>query len=197
MLRPWTQKILTDILKAKKSIAFKVINEIIKVKDKEAPEGFREERYKIKLTRRGPVISDNLKDLTTDKLMTLRCSMFEGMAQELGLRSMLYSKSLEDLRQAIVKITAICLNFTYADTNGNIGWQVSGKLPVRSENTGLIPFVVKDSTDNWKGWIEPDEMPQNFNPERGWLGTCNHKTVDTDYPYYYSSHFPRRFVIED
>jgi penicillin amidase len=180
-------------LEGEKSIAFKVIDEIIKVKDKEAPEGFREERYKIKLTRRGPVISDNLKDLKTDKLMTLRCSMFEGMAKELGLRSVLYSKSTDDLRQSIGKITAIGLNFTYADTKGNIGWQVSGKLPVRSENTGLIPFVVKDSTDNWKGWIKPDEMPQNFNPERGWLGTCNQKTVDTDYPYYYSSHFSPSF----
>ncbi len=180
-------------LEGEKSIAFKVIDEIIKVKDKDAPGGVRDEKYKIKLTRRGPVISDNLKDLKTDKLMTLRFSMFEGMAQELGLRSVLYSKSTDDLRQAIGQITAICLNFTYADTQGNIGWQVSGKLPVRSENTGLVPFVVKDSTDNWKGWIQADEMPQNFNPERGWLGNCNHKTIDTQYPYYYSSHFSPSF----
>jgi acyl-homoserine lactone acylase PvdQ len=31
-------------------------------------------------------------------------------------------------------------------------------------------------------------MPQSYNPERGWVGTCNHKTVTEDYPYYYSSH---------
>ncbi len=180
-------------LEGEKSIEFKVIDEVIKVKDKEAPSGFREEKYRIKLTRRGPVISDNLKDLKTDKLMTLRFSMFEGMAQELGLRSVLYSKNLDDLKQSIGKITAICLNFTYADTKGNIGWQVSGKLPVRSENSGLIPFVVKDSTDNWKGWIKADEMPQEFNPEKGWLGTCNHKTIDNEYPYYYSSHLSPSF----
>jgi penicillin G amidase len=180
-------------LEGETSIAFKVIDETIRVKDKDAPEGFREERFKIKLTRRGPVISDILKDLTTDKLMTLRFSMFEGMAEELGLRSALYARSTDELQQAIGQITAICLNFTYADTQGNIGWQVSGKLPVRSENTGMIPFVVKDSTDNWKGWIKTDEMPQRFNPQRGWLGTCNHKTVDSEYPYYYTSHYSPSF----
>jgi penicillin amidase len=30
-------------------------------------------------------------------------------------------------------------------------------------------------------------MPQRYNPQRGWVGTCNHKTVAQDYPYYYSS----------
>ena len=32
-------------------------------------------------------------------------------------------------------------------------------------------------------------MPHSTNPEKGWLGTCNHKVVASDYPYYYSSHF--------
>ena len=32
-------------------------------------------------------------------------------------------------------------------------------------------------------------MPRSVNPEKGWIGTCNHKTVTADYPYYYSSQF--------
>jgi penicillin amidase len=47
--------------------------------------------------------------------------------------------------------------------------------------------VVKDSHDNWAGWIPFDDMPQLYNPQKGWVGTCNHKTVGRDYPYYYSS----------
>jgi len=49
------------------------------------------------------------------------------------------------------------------------------------------PYVVKDSLDNWTGWIPFDDMPQLYNPQKGWVGTCNHKTVRSDYPYYYSS----------
>ena len=175
------------------SLKFKTIDEIISVKDKTAPDGFRKEKYRIKLTKRGPVISDNFNDLKTDKVMTLRFSMFEGMTEELGLKTVLYSRSVDDLKRAIGKISAICLNFTYADINGNLGWQVSGKLPVRSDNSGLVPHIVKDSTDNWKGWIKADEMPQSYNPSKGWLGTCNHKTTTHEYPYYYSSHLSPSF----
>jgi len=32
-------------------------------------------------------------------------------------------------------------------------------------------------------------MPHATNPERGWLGTANHKTVGETYPYYLSSYF--------
>jgi penicillin amidase len=32
-------------------------------------------------------------------------------------------------------------------------------------------------------------MPQAVNPQKGWIGTCNHKTFTADYPYAYSSSF--------
>jgi penicillin amidase len=31
-------------------------------------------------------------------------------------------------------------------------------------------------------------MPQLYNPDRGWVGTCNHYTVTEDFPYYYTSY---------
>lgn len=49
--------------------------------------------------------------------------------------------------------------------------------------------MVTSGQDNWQGWIPLDQMPQAFNPSRGWVGSCNHKTVPHDYPYYYSSYF--------
>jgi penicillin amidase len=79
------------------------------------------------------------------------------------------------------------LNFTFADTGGNIGWQVSGNLPIRSKGDGTVPVEVTGGGDNWIGWVPFDEMPQLYNPQRGWIGTCNHNTIPNDYPYYYSS----------
>jgi penicillin amidase len=86
-------------------------------------------------------------------------------------------------------MTFIVLNCVFADVDGNIGWHVSGKLPIRSQGDSTVPYVVKDSTDNWTGWIPFDQMPNSENPPRGWLGTCNHKTVGANYPHYYSSYF--------
>jgi penicillin amidase len=37
-------------------------------------------------------------------------------------------------------------------------------------------------------------MPHAYNPDKGWVGTCNHHTVPQDYPYYYSSHQSPSFL---
>jgi len=174
-------------LEGKNSLPFEMIEETLSIKDKDAPQGLRKEKIKIRLTRRGPVISGVLPGLKTDKVITIRWSAFESMESSIGLNQVLTATSVKDIREAIRHVNFIMLNFVFADTEGNIGWQVSGKLPIRSRGDGTIPYVVKDSRDNWTGWIPFDDMPQLYNPQRGWVGTCNHKTVGMNYPYYYSS----------
>ncbi len=175
-------------LEGKKSLPFEVIEETLTIKDKDAPQGYREENFNIRLTKRGPVISGVLPGLKTNKVITVRWSAFETMEPSIGLNQFLTAKSVKDIREALSHVNFIMLNFVFADTDGNIGWQVSSKLPIRSRGDGTIPYVVKDSHDNWAGWIPFNDMPQLYNPQKGWVGTCNHKTVGIDYPYYYSSH---------
>ncbi|MEA2101619.1 MAG: penicillin acylase family protein [Thermodesulfobacteriota bacterium] len=171
-----------------KSIPFGIIEETLKIKDKDMPSGFREEAITIRTTNRGPVVSGILPDLTTDKVISLRWSAFETMSPSIGIEKLFCAKDVYGARDALKEINMIILNFVFADTSGNIGWYVSGRIPVRSGG-GIIPYEVKDSIDNWQGWIPLEEMPQAINPARQWLGTCNHKTVPADYPYYYSNHF--------
>jgi penicillin amidase len=109
------------------------------------------------------------------------------MGPLLGTEQLMSARSIEDVRKALSRFDIMMLNFVFADKEGNIGWIASGKLPIRSQGDGTVPYVVKDSTDNWSGWIPFDKMPQIYNPQRGWVGTCNHNTVGRDYPYYYSS----------
>jgi penicillin amidase len=179
-----------------KSLPFQIVEESLVIKDKNAPQGYREEKVKIRLTRRGPVISGVLRTLKTDKVMTLRFAPFESMDPCIGLHMILTAKSIEEFRRAIEHLNIIGFNFVFADRDGNIGWHVSGKLPVRSKGDGTVPFVVTDGEDNWVGHIPFNEMPHSRNPERGWVGTCNHKTITKDYPYYYSSHLSPSFRYE-
>jgi len=174
-------------LEGKNSLSFEMIEETLAIKDKDAPQGVRKEKIKIKLTKRGPVISGVLPGLKTDKVIAVRWSAFETMEPSIGLNQFLTAKSVKDIREALSHVNFIMLNFVFADTEGNIGWHVSSKLPIRSQGDGTIPYVIKDSRDNWTGWIPFDDMPQRYNPQRGWVGTCNHKTVGINYPYYYSS----------
>jgi len=176
-------------LEGEASLPFEVIEETIRIKDKHAPEGYREEKVKIRLTKRGSVISGVLPGLKTDKVITMRWAPFETMEPSFGLDQVLTARSAQDVREALSHLNVIMLNFVFADTKGNFGWQTTGKLPVRSRGDGTVPYVVKDGKDNWSGWIPYDDMPYLYNPEKGWVGTCNHKTVKEDYPYYYSSYF--------
>jgi penicillin G amidase len=178
-----------NYLEGQASIPFKVIRETLRIKDKEAPEGFKEEQLDIKLTKRGPVVSGVLPGLTTDKVITLRWAATETMGPRLGLLELMTAKSSRDIREAIRNISFIVLNLVFGDVDGTIGWHVSGRLPIRSQGDSIVPYIVKDGTDNWTGWIPFDEMPHAENPVRGWIGTCNHKTVGIDYPHYFSSYF--------
>jgi len=176
-------------MEGKNSLPFEVVGETLRIKDKEAPKGYREEKIKIRLTKRGPVVSDLLPGLKTDRVMTLRWAPAETMESTIGLSGILTAKSTREIHEALSRVPMICLNWVFADTRGNIGYRASGKIPIRSQGDSTFPFVVTSGEDNWTGWIPQARMPHKDNPARGWLGTCNQKTVPNDYPFYYSSYF--------
>ncbi|MCG8551092.1 MAG: penicillin acylase family protein [Desulfobacterales bacterium] len=174
------------------SIAFGHIKERLKIKDKDAPGGFRTEELDIRTTRRGPVVSKVLKGLDNNKVFTLRFAPVESMTPDIGLLDILTAENAQDLSKAMQGLAIACFNWVFADSSGNIGYQASGRIPLR-RNGGTFPHVVKDGTDNWQGWIEPDLMPGQINPEKKWVGTCNNKTIDTGFSHYYSSFFAPSF----
>ncbi len=177
-----------NYLEGQTSIPFTILEENLSIKDKEAADGLRRETIKIRLTNRGPVISDIFPNLDTQKVLTLRWASFETIQPKIGLDRMMYAQSVSEMRSALKDLSFVALNFVFADKHGNIGWQTSGKLPIRRQKDGTLPYQVSDSNDNWTGWIPFEDMPRSVNPERGWLGTCNHYTPASDFPYYYSSH---------
>ncbi|CAB5107841.1 hypothetical protein D3OALGB2SA_2242 [Olavius algarvensis associated proteobacterium Delta 3] len=177
-----------NYLEGDQSAPFYVIEETLKIKDNAAPGGFREEKIKIRLTRRGPVISGIMPGLKTDKVISLRWSSFEAMGPTLGFERVLRCRTITELRQALQDVNQIALNVVFADYRGNIGWQTTGKLPIRTQGESLVPYAVKDGKDNWTGWIPWQAMPHAVNPDRGWIGNCNHLTVRRDYPHHYTTY---------
>jgi penicillin amidase len=175
-------------LEGVRSLPFKIITERLLIRDRNAPGGKTEKEIKIRYTARGPVISGCMPALKTKKVVTLRWAPFETMGPVLGTEQLMNARSADDIRRALSRFNSMMLNFVFADKKGNIGWIASGKLPIRSQRDGTVPYVVKDGKDNWIGWIPFEKMPQAYNPQKGWLGTCNHMTVKDNYPYYYSSH---------
>jgi len=172
-----------------KAIPFQVISETLKIKDKKATAGFREEMIKIRLTNRGPVISGILKPLKTAKVVTMRWAPFETMQPSLGIDFLLTAKSVADVRETLWSATAASFNVTFADVEGNLGWQTTGRMPIRRFGDGTVPVEANRYPDTWKGWIPYEEMPHRYGRDIDWIGNANHNTVKKVYPYYYSSYF--------
>lgn len=75
------------------------------------------------------------------------------------------------------------LSLVYADTNDNIGYMMTGAVPLRKRRKGLLPADGSVADYDWKGQIPFEEMPHSFNPSKGYWYTCNHKLVDDNYKY--------------
>ncbi|HHG83630.1 MAG TPA: penicillin acylase family protein, partial [Bacteroidetes bacterium] len=75
-------------------------------------------------------------------------------------------------------------NIVYADVEGNIGYWVTGKTPIRSKGTGAFPQKAWTGEYDWVGSVPFEEMPHTLNPKRGYVVSANHKIVDDDFPYF-------------
>ena len=78
-------------------------------------------------------------------------------------------------------------NFVYADTDGNIGYQVAGMLPIRKNCAGGAP--VEDATCDWQGFIPFEKLPSAYNPQAGMIVTANQNPFPTDFAYQVDGNF--------
>lgn len=74
-------------------------------------------------------------------------------------------------------------NLVYADVDGNVGYVMPGRVPVRARGEGLTPVPGWTTAYDWTGWIPFDELPARFNPAEGYIVTANNRITGDDYPY--------------
>ncbi|WP_268797562.1 penicillin acylase family protein [Pseudomonas huanghezhanensis] len=78
------------------------------------------------------------------------------------------------------EIRAITLNMVFADAS-NVGWQVTGKYPNRREGLGLMPSPGWDSRFDWDGFADSMLHPYDQDPQSGWIGNANNRTIPKGY----------------
>lgn len=84
---------------------------------------------------------------------------------------------------ACEKLTIPSLNLVYADVQNNIGYYMTGEVPIRAKAKGLLPNNGYDGLHEWTGRVPFEEMPHVLNPSQGYYYTCNNKLVTDDFPY--------------
>ena len=93
-----------------------------------------------------------------------------------------------DFRNAVKTFKSVSQNIVYADAAGNIGLQCCAGVPIRAGN-GIQIYPGDSSKYDWTGLVPFEELPYEFNPDRGYVSSANNKTVSEDYPYYISYWF--------
>ncbi len=142
-------------------------------------------------TRHGPLINNFVRFIGGRSagagdlpLLSLRWS---GHTPGTVLTSVLKLNQVRDwaeFRAALAEWTSPPQNVTFADTRGNIGYQMAGRIPRRTANLGLVPAAGWEPTHAWDGWLAPDELPHLYNPDSGVIVTANNKMIGDDYPHF-------------
>ena len=147
----------------------------------------------LRFTHRGPIISE-LKDIK-DKQLSMRWSGMDFSNEVRGVYLLDRAKNWNDLRKAATNFGAVSQNIVYADVKGNIGLQCSAGIPIRKGN-GFAIYSGETSEYDWTGYVPFNELPFEYNPERGFVSSANNKTVSEDFPYYISRWFSMPYRIE-
>ena len=81
--------------------------------------------------------------------------------------------SVEEGMHTLGKLES-CWNFLLVDRQGNLGYQMSGLMPVRREGaSGLVPLPGWKAENDWKGFVPHEDLPRTLNPDEGFFATAN------------------------
>lgn len=91
----------------------------------------------------------------------------------------------ESFREALRNWDGPHMNFGYADADGHIGYQSTGRVPIRAPgHQGLVPVPGWTGDHEWRGYIPFDELPRTLDPPGGRVISANHRIVGPEYPHH-------------
>jgi penicillin G amidase len=140
------------------------------------------------ITRHGPVMIAE-----GNRFLALRWTAAEPDGFSLPFLQLDRSRNWEEFNAALERITGPGLNFVYADRDGNIGYHVAGKLPVRRNFNGDVPVDGSSGEFEWDGYIPFEQLPKVYNPPSGMIVTANQNPFPPNYQYRINGNFAPRY----
>ena len=152
---------------------------------------------RIRFTRHGPLISDfaPLRVGDTSEALAFKWTAHEPSEEMRCLYGVNRARNWKEFLDGLSCQTAPSLNYVYADTAGNIGYSLAGKIPLRPTSPSFLPLPGWDETFEWKGYIPFAELPRLYNPPEGAIATANNRVAGAAYPYYLSALFEPSYRI--
>ena len=176
-------------------VPLRVITEEIQVRGEDQPRTVR-----IRSSQHGPLLSDvdqrlqqvsaSRADLNaTQYAVALSWTALQPGRSMDALLAIDQAQNFEEFRGAAALLSAPSQNLIYADTDGNIGYQLAGSVPQRRNGNGTKPSPGWDATYDWRGTIPFAKAPYVYNPPSGFLVAANQQVIGAQYPYPLGSGF--------
>ena len=129
-------------------------------------------------TRHGPVITELVAGET--RPLALRWTLYDAL--HIPFFDVNGAQNWQDFRRAFSQLDAPGQNVVYADVDGNIGYQTTGKIPIRAAGDGSLPVNGADNAHEWTSYIPFEKLPSVYNPPSGIIGTANGRITPDNYP---------------
>jgi penicillin amidase len=124
----------------------------------------------LKYSRHGPIVYE---DTDNNYAYALRTVLHEpGTAHYMGALRVDQAQNCEEFLEAMAYWKTPSENMICGDVEGNIAWKAAALTPDRAGKWhGRLP-VPGTGEYEWQGFRE--DLPEEYNPERGWIATANH-----------------------
>ncbi len=149
--------------------------EIIRVKGKP------DVNLDVVITRHGPIITPFVPGET--RQLALKWTIYDTTEGSIPFFEVNSARNWEEFRAAFSEFAAPGQNVVYADTDGNIGYQATGRIPIRAAGDGSLPVPGDDDSHEWTGYVPYEKMPSVYDPPSGIIATANARVTPKDYPY--------------
>ena len=142
--------------------------------------------FDVRSTRHGPILnaeewqearpgdSAESTDLRETVLALKWDAIVEGVSA-VAFHEMARAANWTEFVAAVRQFSAPAQNFVYADVDGNIGYAMSGLLPVRHGWDGVVPTPGWNVEADWQDSVGTAQLPAELNPASGRIVTANNE----------------------
>ena len=132
----------------------------------------------VRITRHGPIVTEIVSGET--RPLALRWTLYDSL--HIPFLEVNEAQNWQDFRRAFSRLDAPGQNVVFADVDGNIGYQTTGKVPIRAAGDGSLPVSGADNAHEWTSYIPFEKLPSIYNPPSGIIGTANGRITPDNYP---------------
>ena len=173
-VNPDTQDLYVELQDA----PLKILHETIKVRGEASVD------LPVYISQHGPIISPISDASKINQFVALKWTgLMAGDTTVASFIKINYAKNWQDFTDALKEFIVPAQNFVYADTKGNIGYYMAGKIPLRKNSDTGLPFLANDHEHEWSSFIPFAKLPHVLNPAEGYIATANNAIVPNTYPY--------------